>query len=251
VAEDTPGSGRPKIGITCSPLRRPGYYAAYFHAIEAAGGEPVSIEPWDTAEPERPHAVLRGVDGLLLPGGWDIDPPAYGEQRVIPETEEVDRALDSTERALVLAAVDDGVPLFGICRGVQSINVALGGSLHQHIDGHDMHGQPRHAVTHSIDIDTGSELADVVHASTLMVNSLHHQAVKKVAPPLRVTARSNDSTVEAVESAERMIVAVQCHPEELVDQQAWALALLQQFVDRARATASARIPARKAPAGTV
>src|ERR1700694_5190181 len=111
--------------------------------------------------------LLSGIDGLLMPGGWDVDPGEYGEAREGAE-EGVDPALARTESALGRGAVAGGVPVFGICRGQQVINVALGGSLMQHIDGHDMHGQPRNLLAHGIDIDPKSELADVVSGPPTM-----------------------------------------------------------------------------------
>jgi putative glutamine amidotransferase len=201
-------------------------------AVEAAGGDPVTLDP-------RPHglaadeaaSLIRGIDGLLVPGGWDVDPPVYGEERQ-EETPNVDPPLDFTEIALVRAAVDEGLPVFGICRGQQVINVALGGSLRQHIDGHDNHGHPRDLLAHSIDVLRGSELSKVTPGDRVMVNSLHHQSVKEVAPGLHATAHSPDGIVEGIESSDGMIMAVQCHPEELLDQQGWAISLFRVFVDR-------------------
>jgi putative glutamine amidotransferase len=223
---------KPRIGVTCSPLRGPAYYAPYLRAVSAAGGVPVTLDPApDGLPPDRAAAMVHGIDGLLVPGGWDVDPPAYGEER-LEKTPNVDLPLDLTEIALVRAAVDAGVPVFGICRGQQVINVALGGSLRQHIDGHDMHGHPRDLLAHPIEIVPGSELARVTATDTLMVNSLHHQSVKDVAPGLHVTAHSPDGIVEGIESPDGMIVAVQCHPEELLGQQGWAMALFRGFVER-------------------
>jgi len=223
---------KPRIGVTCSPRRGPAYYSPYLRAVEAAGGEPVTLDPQaDGLEPDEAEAMIHGIDGLLVPGGWDVDPPAYGEVRQ-EETPDVDPPLDLTEIALVRAAVDEGVPVFGICRGQQVINVALGGSLRQHIDGHDYHGHPRDLLSHSIDVLPGSELSKVTPGDRLMVNSLHHQSVKEVAPSLHATAHSPDGVVEGIESADGMIVAVQCHPEELLGQQGWAMALFRTFVDR-------------------
>ena len=194
---------KPRIGVTCSPLRGPAYYAPYLQAVSAAGGEPVTLDPApDGLAPEKATAMVHGIDGLLVPGGWDVDPPAYGEERQ-EETPNVDLPLDLTEIALVRAAVDEGVPVFGICRGQQVINVALGGSLRQHIDGHDMHGHPRDLLAHPIEIVPGSELARVTTTDSLMVNSLHHQSVKDVAPGLHVTAHSPDGIVEGIEFAGR------------------------------------------------
>jgi gamma-glutamyl-gamma-aminobutyrate hydrolase PuuD len=223
---------RPRIGVTCSPRRGSAYYAPYLRAVEAAGGEPVTLDP-------RPNglasadatAMVHGIDGLLVPGGWDVDPPAYGEARQ-EETPNVDPPLDLTEIALVRAAVNEGVPVFGICRGQQVINVALGGSLLQHIEGHDNHGHPRDLLTHSIDVVPGSELSKVTPGDRLMVNSLHHQSVKDIAPGLHATAHSPDGVVEGIESPDGMIVAVQCHPEELLGQEGWATSLFRRFVDR-------------------
>jgi putative glutamine amidotransferase len=223
---------KPRIGVTCSPLRGPAYYAPYLQAVLAAGGEPVTLDPApDGLAPEKATAMVHGIDGLLVPGGWDVDPPAYGEERQ-EETPNVDLPLDLTEIALVRSAVGEGVPVFGICRGQQVINVALGGSLRQHIDGHDMHGHPRDLLAHPIEIVPGSELARVTTTDSLMVNSLHHQSVKDVAPGLHVTAHSPDGIVEGIESPDGMIVAVQCHPEELLGQQGWAMSLFRRFVER-------------------
>jgi putative glutamine amidotransferase len=223
---------KPRIGVTCSPLRGPAYYAPYLRAVEAAGGEAVALSPAPDGLPAAAAtALIGGIDGLLVPGGWDVDPPAYGEARQ-EETPNVDPPLDLTEIALVRAAVDSRMPVFGICRGQQVINVALGGSLRQHIDGHDMHGHPRDLLAHSIDVIPGSELSKVTPGDRMMVNSLHHQSVKEVAPGLHATAHSPDGIVEGIESSDGMIVAVQCHPEELLNQEGWAMALFTRFVDR-------------------
>lgn len=223
---------KPRIGVTCSPLRGPAYYSPYLRAVEAAGGDPVTLDPRPNGlASDEATSLIQGIDGLLVPGGWDVDPPAYGEERQ-EETPNVDLPLDLTEIALVRAAVDEGVPVFGICRGQQVINVALGGSLRQHIDGHDNHGHPRDLLAHSIDVLPGSELSKVTPGDRVMVNSLHHQSVKEVAPGLHATAHSPDGVVEGIESSDGMIVAVQCHPEELLDQQGWAMSLFRGFVDR-------------------
>ena len=174
--------------------------------------------------------MLGDIDGLLVPGGWDLDPRWYGEDRT-DAGDEVDPALDQTEITLVRGAVAGRVPVFGICRGQQVINVALGGSLLRHIDGHDMHGQPRSLLAHAIDVDPDSELGRFLPDSA-MVNSLHHQAVKDVAPGLRATAHSADGIVEGVESPDGLVVAVQCHPEELITRESWARALFERFVAR-------------------
>jgi putative glutamine amidotransferase len=223
--------GRPRIGLTCSPLREEGYYDPYLQAIESAGAEAVVIAPLPT-QPGREDTdrILTGIDGLMVPGGWDVAPEEYGGNRVTEMTQ-LDRALDQTEVALVRGAVESGVPVLGICRGQQLINVALGGSLLQHIDGHDGHEHPRSSLAHLVAVDPESELGQVAPPQ-LMVNSLHHQAVKDLAPGLRATAHSPDGIVEGLESPDGMVVAVQSHPEELIAGEPWARALFAQFVER-------------------
>jgi putative glutamine amidotransferase len=224
-------NGRPRIGLTCSPLREEGYYDPYLQAIESSGAEGVVIAPLPT-QPRRQDTerILSGIDGLMVPGGWDVAPEEYGGNRVTEMTQ-LDRALDQTEVALVRGAVESGVPVLGICRGQQLINVALGGSLLQHVDGHDEHGHPRSRLSHVVSVDVTSELGHVA-PHQLMVNSLHHQAVDRLAAGLRATAHSPDGIVEGLESADGMVVAVQSHPEELIADEAWARALFAQFVAR-------------------
>jgi putative glutamine amidotransferase len=220
---------KPKIGVTSSALRSPAYYDPYLRALEVAGAEPVRLVG---LAPEVATQRLAHLDGCLFPGGWDVDPGEYGEPPH-QETELVDHVLDRMEIALVRRAMEARVPIFGICRGQQLINVALGGSLRQHVDGHDMHGNPRDLLAHPLTLEAGSEVADIVHEGFLLVNSLHHQAVKQLAPGLRVTAQSPDGIVEAVESGDRLVLAVQCHPEELIDAHPWARTLFERFVNRA------------------
>ena len=193
--------------------------------MEAAGAEAVSLAA-GTAE-------LGSVDGLLLPGGWDVDPALYGEEQdtaVGP----IDPELDRTEVELFRQARAGGLPVLGICRGQQVINVALGGSLFQHIDDHDQRTLGRAHLAHRVTVDPASELARAAGETTLEVNSLHHQAVRTLAPGLRTTARGDDGTVEGIESDDGLVVAVQCHPEELAGDLPWARSLFERFVSRAR-----------------
>lgn len=244
---------QPRIGITCSTRRVPGYYDKYLAAIEASGATSVVITP----EPEPPTAgdaaeILAGIDGLMVPGGWDVGPEEWGGDPVGEETP-VDHALDRTEIALVRGAVESRTPVLGICRGQQLINVAFGGSLFGHIDDHDGHGEARDILAHAVDVDPNSELGQVAK-SPLMVNSLHHQAVRELAPGLRATAHSPDGIIEALESTDGLVVAVQSHPEELVTSQAWAQALFTRFAERSAARAPAQGQAspggRGAPPGS-
>ncbi len=193
--------------------------------MEAAGAEAVALAA-GTAE-------LGSVDGLLLPGGWDVDPALYGEEQDTA-LGPIDPELDRTEVELFRQARAGGLPVLGICRGQQVINVALGGSLFQHIDDHDQRALGRAHLAHRVAVDPASELARATGETTLEVNSLHHQAVRSLAHGLRTTAWGDDGTVEGIESEDGMVVAVQCHPEELAGDLPWARSLFERFVSRAR-----------------
>jgi putative glutamine amidotransferase len=177
--------------------------------------------------------TLGAVDGLLLPGGWDVDPARYGEESG-EHIGQVDPELDRTELELVRQARSAGLPVLGICRGQQVINVALGGTLLQHVENHEVRELGRAHLAHAVQVEPASELGRAAGAPTIEVNSLHHQAVKSLAPGLRTTAQSTDGTVEGIESEDGLIVAVQCHPEELAGQLPWAKSLFERFVGRAR-----------------
>jgi putative glutamine amidotransferase len=216
---------KPRIGITTSPRRGAEYYVPYRRAVEAAGAEPVELPPGTRA--------LPGLDGLLLPGGWDVDPSFYGE----PKDEKVgpvDRELDETELRLFEQARSADIPVLGICRGQQVINVALGGTLVQHLEDHDVRRFGRNHLAHTIEVDPASELGQAAGEHKIRVNSLHHQAIRELAPGLHQTARGEDGTVEAIESDDGLIVAVQCHPEELAADLPWARNLFARFVARAK-----------------
>jgi putative glutamine amidotransferase len=217
---------RPKIGITTSPRREPAYYQTYIRAVEAAGADAVELPPGD--------AALPAVDGLLLPGGWDVDPTLYGE-RPDEKVGPIDRELDDSELTLFRQARERKLPVLGICRGQQVINVAMGGSLVQHLDDHDLRALGRKHLAHTIEVDPASELGRAAGEHKIRVNSLHHQAIRELAPGLQQTARGEDGTVEGVESDDGLIVAVQCHPEELTVDLPWARSLFERFVSRARA----------------
>ncbi len=216
---------RPRIGITTSPRRGDDYYIPYRRAVEAVGAQPVDLPPGTT--------TLPGLDGLLLPGGWDLDPALYGA-KPDPKVGPIDPELDDTELLLFGQARDQGLPVMGICRGQQVINVAMGGSLVQHLDGHEVRKFGRSHLAHTVKVEPGSELGRAAGESSLRVNSLHHQAIDKLAPGLVETARGEDGTVEAVETTDGLIVAVQCHPEELTADLPWARKLFERFVERAR-----------------
>ena len=219
---------KPKIAITVSPRRGEPYYLPYRKAVEAAGAEPVELPPGTSSLPE--------VDGLLLPGGWDVDPAFYGEQKD-EKVGPIDRELDETELRLFQQAREQEIPILGICRGQQVINVALGGSLVQHLEDHDVRGFGRSHLAHTIEvIDPSSELGHAAGEHKIRVNSFHHQAIRRLAPGLHETAKGEDGTVEGVESDDGLIVAVQCHPEELWRKNDWARRLFSAFVEAATGT---------------
>ena len=197
----------------------------YRRAVIAAGAEPVDLVPGTK--------VLPAVDGLLLPGGWDVDPSFYGEKRD-EKVEETDPELDATELSMFRQARERELPVLGICRGQQVINVAMGGSLVQHLEGHEVREFGRSHLAHTIDVDPSSELGQAAGDHKVRVNSLHHQAIKRLADGLQQSARGEDGTVEGVESDDGLIVAVQCHPEELTTDMPWARKLFERFVARAR-----------------
>jgi gamma-glutamyl-gamma-aminobutyrate hydrolase PuuD len=165
-------------------------------------------------EPMEDRASLAGTAGLLLAGGGDIDPAHYGEARA-PQTEESDVVRDLLETALLREALERDLPVLGICRGLQLLNVLLGGTLIQHIGGHD---RPRVRDAHTVSVAPGSRLQSILGTAEYLVNTGHHQCIGRVADGLVVTATSPDDIVEAVEMPEkRFVLAVQWHPEARLD----------------------------------
>jgi len=209
---------RPLIGLTVGPVRhRDGLdYAqlrmTYVRAIEAAGGLPVLVAPTSDAVLE---ALLRRLDGLVLPGGADVDPAEYGE--AVNGSEPPNQALDRLELFCARWAVEHNVPTLGICRGQQVLNVALGGTLVQHMDGHAPDG-PRETLHHQLHVEPGSRLSRVLGGTDFDVNSHHHQAIKRPGTGVELVAWAEDGTVEGIECPDlRWVMAVQFHPEDLVN----------------------------------
>ena len=214
--------------------------SAYLHAIEQAGGIPVLLPPQLSAAAR--DTLWRRLDGLVLTGGGDIEPVRFGEP-AHAKTALVSAERDTLELELVDRALRDEVPLFGICRGMQVLNVALGGSLHQHIPdavGEAVqHTQPekRHVPTHPVKLlSEGTRLGGILRSPELAVNSFHHQALKTLGRGLRDVAWAPDQVIEAVEHEDqrRFVVAVQWHPEDLVEHDTAARALFGAVVDAAR-----------------
>jgi putative glutamine amidotransferase len=217
------------IGITCSrqiagswgayDTGHPMDYAFddYSRAVLHCGGGPVLIP---TAQDDRSlPGLLDRLDGILLTGGPDVHPRFYREAP-LPRLGDLDEELDRTELAVTRAALERNMPLFAVCRGIQVLNVALGGTLIQDIatqvEGAINHVQqaPKHVTTHEVRLEPGSMLAGILKRRTLQVNGKHHQAVKEVAPGLDVAARAPDRVIEAVECPDRpFVLGVQWHPE--------------------------------------
>jgi putative glutamine amidotransferase len=212
---------KPRIGVTTTPETIDGrpveqVNRVYVDAVVQAGGVPFVLP---VLEPADAELALLAVDGLLLTGGGDVNPGFYGAVPV-PEVYGVDSRRDAFEVALVVAAARAGLPVLGICRGTQILNVALGGTLHQHVPavtGRDHCLRDRaHELVHDVSIAAGSLLAATAGAADIGVNSLHHQAVDRVGAGLRIVAWADDGIVEGVESdGFGRFLGVQWHPELL------------------------------------
>lgn len=218
-------------GATTDGPRRLRLNAAYIRALTEAGARTVAIPPGADATP-----LVDVLDGVVFTGGADVDPEFYGEARQ-PQTE-VERERDELELPLVRAAVERGVPVLAICRGHQVVNVALGGTLIQDLENREHVGDSNHGraeIRHpQLRVDRSSVLGELLGSpETIATNSLHHQAVKDLAPGLRATAWADDGIVEAFEAPDGTILSVQCHPEELIDTQPWARRLFAAFAERA------------------
>jgi gamma-glutamyl-gamma-aminobutyrate hydrolase PuuD len=234
---------RPLIGLTVGSTEgRDGYdYArlrtTYIRAIEQAGGLPVLVPP--QVDRDSLVALLERLDGLLLPGGADVDPAEYGEAS--HGSEAPNAALDALELTAARWAVRRDLPTLGICRGQQVINVALGGSLIQHMDGHAPDG-PRDTLHHALRVAPASRLASVLGSTQMQVNSHHHQAVKRLADGLVAVAWADDGTIEGIESPDNQwLLAVQFHPEDLVGHHAESERLFEAFIAACRAPAAAGV----------
>jgi putative glutamine amidotransferase len=191
---------------------------AYFDAVRRSGGEPVLLDPAPIESGEA-DALLARFDALLLTGGPDLDPAGYGEVPH-PETYGVDPVADEFETTLARAAIERSSRTLAICRGIQVLNVALGGDLYQHIadePGVAPHGQPGDLdahLLHDVGIDEGSLLARVLGKGEARCSCHHHQALARLGDGLHVTARSADGIVEGVEVDGAPMLAVQWHPED-------------------------------------
>jgi putative glutamine amidotransferase len=230
----------PRIALTWSSrATRPA--DRYLEAVAAAGGVPLLTLPEDGLRD------LRTADGVVLAGGRDVHPARYG-QEIDPRVAamlEPDEARDQFELDAIALALDRGLPVLGICRGIQVLNVALGGTVLQDVSlaGIELsaHQQRRRSpeppeweAAHDVRLEPGSRLAGILGVAVAPVNSFHHQAVDRPAEPLRVTARAPDGIVEGVEAPDRsFLIGVQWHPERMVAHHPAQRALFAAFVTAA------------------
>lgn len=237
---------RPVIGITCSltasvigdsvySLERNIIARDYAGVIEHAGGTPLLIP--HVGDLECIDQYLGVLDGLVLSGGGDIDPLLF-DQEPHRNIGSVDRVRDKMELQLTQKALNQDLPLLGICRGIQMLNVAAGGTIYQDIGAempqptlcHSQTGAGWYA-SHTIDILPDTRLLQVFGSPIARVNSYHHQAVRDVAEGFIVTAKAKDNVIEAIESpAHRFALGVQCHPELMWEQHPEALSLFTAFL---------------------
>jgi putative glutamine amidotransferase len=234
----------PMIGITTyhgiNQERHPivAVMRAYVDAILQAGGIPVMIPSNITVKAlEELHSHL---DGILFTGGGDVDISRFGGQ-AHPRVANVDLERDSIEFALLTTAISAQIPFLGICRGIQMINVGLGGTLYTHLGDqmpgamkHDFYPKmPRNHLAHNVLIDRATKLGNILNEKELQVNSLHHQGLNSLSRQLTPVAHAPDGLVEAVELPNhRYGVAVQWHPEWLTDQEA-TRRLFRSFIEAA------------------
>ncbi len=210
------------------PFRHAKKVQPYMDAVRAAGIEPLLA---DVGQP----VALGTAAGLVLMGGTDVNPARYGAERQ-PETEQPDDARDEAELQLIEEALQADVPIFAICRGLQILNVAHGGTLVQHVASatrHDVETANKALAAHEVSIEPDSLLGKIAEVERWQVNSRHHQAAGRIGVPLRVVATDlEDGMVEALERKDkRFVLAVQWHPEDQIRDFPGQLRLFARFAD--------------------
>lgn len=259
--ETTDAAVKPIIGLTtylehagtdgCGTVSAAFLPETYLAPVIAAGGVPTLLPPQPVVPGVIEHLVSR-LDGLVIPGGWDVDPALYG-QEAHPETDKPRPERDAWEQALIREAIRQDVPLLCICRGEQLLNVTLGGTLHQHLPevvgtGHyQLGGYEFNKI--QVEVRQGSRLEQLIGASPEPVPVSHHQAVDRLGEGLIAAAWSEDQVVEAIEhSGSTFALGIQWHPEELPED----FGLFRGFVEAARAKLLTRLwqatPPSAAPA---
>ncbi len=221
--------GTNAIGSSTMAVRAP-----YVDEILLAGGVPYIIP--GQQDMSIIDTIAEVIDGYLVPGGADVAPYFYGEE-TIPQVTLFKSIEDSFEMELIKKVHAMGKPIFGICRGLQVINVAFGGSLIQDIPaqlassvGHLQAGIIRDEATHGVTLTAESRLAAILGTVTVPVNSYHHQAIKQIAPNFTVTGTAADGVVEAAESNDGLVLGVQWHPELMARRHTHFQKLFSHFV---------------------
>ncbi|MCI0442105.1 gamma-glutamyl-gamma-aminobutyrate hydrolase family protein [bacterium] len=232
----------PLIGITAgNDPRTPGQYVIrwdYVRSIEQAGGIPVILAPSGAALHSR---LTTRLDGVLLTGGVDIEPSVYGES-FHPSVTRTSPERDEFEFKLIKTALQQKMPILAICRGLQVLNVAMGGSLVQDIPtmigseiSHDDSKRQRHELAHQVTLKTESRLYEILKTGKLWVNSFHHQSAKTLGHDLIPVAWADDGVIEALELPNsHFVVGIQWHPESFWNQDGTFLALFESFTAAAR-----------------
>lgn len=213
--------------------------ANYVESVYTAGGIPVLIPTCE--DTESAVDFLRGIDGIVFTGGEDVSPLVYGEDP-LKELGYADIRRDRWEIALYTAALETGIPILGICRGIQLMNVAEGGTVYQDINsqtesrmGHFPRELPMESLHHYIDIEPESRVHRIFGRDRLLVNSFHHQAIKDAAKVFRISARSADGIIEAVERPDRaFVIGLQFHAEALPPLDPYYLAPFSAMIKAAR-----------------
>src|SRR5579859_150515 len=254
---------RPLIGIPChagirSAIAAPGqagaqikvnppiYYnnTSYIHMVEHAGGVPILIPIYDDLS--ELNALLPRLDGLLLSGGIDIHPQYYGEE-AHPLLGVTNPQLDELELTLARWALQEEMPTLGICRGMQLLNVALGGNLYQDLSDqhpstikHSNWDLPRDQIVHTVKVEAGSQIEKILGVREVPANSLHHQAAKEAGAGVYISGYADDGVAEMLEvPGHHFMIAVQCHPEELYREYPVWSRLLEAFIAACTRSASA------------
>ncbi len=244
---------KPIIGITPSPTRdelahgtfeRYTLAANYANAVLAAGGAPVILPPQGEDTATR---LLDSVDGVILSGGGDVEPAWYGDDAIHPQTYGVNPLRDRFERSLITATIARDLPMLCICRGIQVLNVALGGTLFQDVPD-QLSRQLQHRQqalgidaaepSHTVSVSAGSLLEEIFGQQSIRVNSYHHQAINALAPGLAAIGHADDGLIEAVSLlGKRYVLGVQWHPELMFERHPEHLRPFSRLVESAKVAA--------------
>ncbi|MCB9076787.1 MAG: gamma-glutamyl-gamma-aminobutyrate hydrolase family protein [Anaerolineaceae bacterium] len=242
----------PLIGISCRPDISGVYPGriinaqnkSYTDAILQAGGIPILIPV--EVNGYQLMEIFNRVDGILFSGGGDVDPAFYNEKPAVDNLSDIQKERDIHELELMRLTMEQQKPFFAICRGIQVMNVAVGGTLWQDVTKqyhnpirHDFYYTdnrfPRYFIAHEVNVEKSSLLGQILDSERIPVNSLHHQGIKEISPVLRIAACADDGLVEALEVIDHPFgLGVQWHPEELVDEHSSARKIFEAFIEATR-----------------